>query len=221
MAKTKLRLTELLKTSLAFTAVSATGVDSALMFADRAGLLRFDSHWYLTAPMGVITVVSLPTAFRLLDRLSRMIDNGASGRIVGTIEGMSPHARRIPINGGVKGHIMALTAPARLQVPEERIRELPAKWIVPVDEVTITVREGELRTFLEAAYKRTKFQFSRRYWTQTRRPAIWRPKYEAFMRLLNETGVIDDREERRSGRISLFPREAIMYLKYESQYRVA
>jgi hypothetical protein len=207
-----LKLTELLKS------------DAGLLFLDRVGALDIPGNWYINAPLGVWALVGLPVTISLAERLVTLA-NHKPGRIVGFSESaLSPAIRSIPFNvNGKNGVMLASSAPVvfNTKLPADDTYA-PAVWHVPIDGNPVTVRKSELRAFLDGCHKRSKHQFSRRYWTRQRRPPLYRPKYEAFMRLLTESGLVEGRHDQggASGYLVTFPHEAIMYLKYQSAYRI-
>lgn len=233
MAK-KFSFTEFAKVSGALVLSSSALADGGLYLADYLRLLRAAPGDYIAGPIFIVTLASLPATLRLASKLADIV-SPANRPIIAYADGPGPRLREIPINGGnFTGSILASVAPSLftqskaptgLNAPaeKERINYTPSVfWRVPVDETTVTIREAELMTFLEVAYKRSKHQFSRNYWLKTRRPRMWRAKYEAFMKLLTSAGLIDGRHEQggASGRLNIFPREAVRYLKYESQFAI-
>lgn len=225
----RLSLSELLKTSAAFTGVSATVVDAGLLLADRTGMVVVPGSWYINAPLAVWVAVGIPTTISLAGRLLRHVDPDP-GQIKGYQENApSPLLKWIGLfaNGREAG-LVAHTVPFIFgqgnfgRETESREVYRPAAWKVPVNNNPVTVRESELRAFLEAAYRRDKYQFSRPYWTEKRRPPLDRGKYEAFMQLLTKSGLVEGRHSvgGASGRLVTHPRHAITYLKFESPYAV-
>lgn len=74
-----------------------------------------------------------------------------------------------------------------------------------------------VETFLHRAYGRQwdrRPPFSRRYWTQERRPPLDTSAYYAVLTLLVAHGLIVNRGERRSGKLLLQPSTALRHLKY-------
>jgi len=227
MGKQKLELGQLIKNAVAYAGISAITAETTLLLIDNVSNLDFSAGWYYNIPLAVWSAAGIPVSIALAGRLKHQVDVTA-GQIWGFQEGDGPGRRAIPITAGgqPRGTILASTMasifgekmPAEEETPEYR----PAVWKVPAGESVVSVRESELRAFLDTAWKRNKHQFSRRYWTEKRRPPLWRGKYDAYMRLLVETGIVEGRHASggASGRLVLFPREAIWYLKYESQFRV-
>jgi hypothetical protein len=219
----KLDLTQLIKNTGAFTLISASAVNAGLLFADRAGLLNVRSEWYLNAPLGVWALVGIPVTINLASRIVHQV-NPQPRRITGFSEGASPVIRKIPFNTqGKSSTLLAYAVPSIFgeSIPEQH-EYRPAIWHVPVEGNDVTVRESELRSFLEVCHRRQKYQFSRKYWTRRRRPPLYRPKYEAYMRLLTEVGLIEGRHGHggASGYLITTPRYAITYLKHESKHRI-
>lgn len=222
----RLGLVELLKTTGAFLVVSAGAVDSGLLLLDRSGGLDVPKSWYVNGPLGAWSVVGISASLALAGRLLRQVDNQA-GRITGRLEGQpGPLIRSIPLGAnGRQSTILASTTRSIFgeQTPASETYK-PAVWRVPIPPTgnQVMVRESEIRAFLEVAYHRRKYQFSRPYWCRRRRPPLWRDRYEAYMRLLVESGLVEGRHTQggASGRLVIFPREAVWYLKYESPFRV-
>ncbi len=219
----KLDLTEMVKEAAILTVTGAMGVDGLLASAEVFGLLDIPARWYLGAPLLGVSAIFLGTALRAGDRIWDKIE---PRRIVGFSEpGPRPQLRSIPFAhfGGRTGQIMANTVrtiwddgPAMLPAQVETHHSMV--WKVPAGENWYTIRESELLAFLEVAVSRDKYQFSRRYWTERRRPPMYRPRYEAIMKLLGSANLIDGRGGRASGVLKTTPRHALTYLKYESQY---
>lgn len=220
----KLSLTQLFKNTVAFTAVSASAVDTSLLFANRVGWLDVPEEWYINAPLAIWAIVGIPVTIKLASRVITQV-NPNPRRIISFLEGSpSPVVRKIPFNAkGKSSHLLAYAAPSIFgeTVPETREEYKPALWHVPIDGNDVIVRESELRAFLEVCYKRGRYQFSRRYWTRRRRQPLYRPRYEAYMRLLVESGLIEGRHGHggASGHLVTTPRFAITYLKHESAFR--
>lgn len=222
----RIELKQVFKNWAAYIAVSGVTVDAALLLADRIGLAVVPGSWYFNAPLGAAVLVGIPTTIALASRIVSQVDP-KPGRVVAFNEGgPSPVAawRSFTTNGRT-GRILAHGVPAVFadKLPEDEPIYQPAVWVVPIEGIDIRVREAELWAFLDVAWRREKHQFSRRYWTRRRRPPVYRPRYEAYMRLLVEAGLVEGRHEQggASGRLLAFPREAIRFLKYESAYKVA
>lgn len=220
----KLSLTELLKNSVAFTLISASAMDAGLLFADRTDLLTVPHSWYFNAPLGVWAIVGIPVSISLAERIVNQV-SPRPGRIA-TISDTSAlpfRAIRFTANGRT-GQLLTHIAPhifgEALPIPQEVHR--PVTWRVPIDGNDIIVRESELRAFLDGCSRRVKHQFSRPYWTERRRPPLYRPRYEAFMRLLSESGLVEGRHAQggASGRLVTKPQHAITYLTKESPFAV-
>lgn len=119
-------------------------------------------------------------------------------------------ARRIPISGGQSWLFMnAIKMPGQSQ-PETVIDREPQEYIATYQGLDYTVTRGELENFLYTAWKRqrnNKAGLSRTYWTKTQR--LQRELYEARILILDSSGLIVDRGERRSGRLTVPPQMAI------------
>jgi hypothetical protein len=214
------------KTAGAFVVTTTVGAEFLLGVADGQEWLDPGS-WYTHAPMLIIGAACLPASIALFERMLQLA-NPKPGRIRAHVtDANGGIARKIPYNKhGRPGVLLANTVPFKLGEPKQRERRDlgPMFWSVPVatdqGENTFTVHEKELREFLEAASRRKQHQFSRRYWTERRRPPLLRPKYEAMMRLLQECGLVEGRhaDGRSSGRLVLFPRECMMIVKNSSPW---
>lgn len=219
----KMQLNELLKNVLAFSAVSAAAVDCGLLFADRAGIVHVPADWYVNGPLAAWSLIGLPVSINLAGRILEQAKARPDSQIVPALEGAaSPRLSKIPIMAnGRAGQLFAFTVPRFFKAEEQTESYHPAAWRVSIEDATFVIRESELRAFLDVASKRGKYQFSRRYWCKKRRPAMYRPKYDAIMTLLTRSGLVEGRHDsgRASGYLVTHPRHAITYLKYESPFR--
>jgi hypothetical protein len=232
MIMQRLQLGQLTRSLIAYAAVSAVTVDTWLLLADRWQVIKVPARWYFDGPLLSLAIVGLPATISLGERVLHQIYK-KPGQIV-TVDASTntPNtiARAIPFTiNGRRSTLLANLTPSifgETELPPGKVERL-VYWRVPVQtahgENLFTVHEAELRDFLEVAHRRQRHQFSRRYWCKRRRPPLLRPKYEAFMRLLTETGLVEGRHEhgRASGRLVTFPREALMFLKYQSRYAVS
>ena len=223
----KLSLRQLLSTTAAFTLVSAGTADAALLLADRTGTLDVAAEWYINAPLGVWALAGIPVTIALAERLLHHISPKPRRITAFAEDESSPVIRAIGLNvNGRRSTLLASISPFFVSdhrpQPENPTVHRPVAWRVPVNNNDVIVRESELRAFLDVVFKRTKHQFSRSYWLKTRRPPLYRAKYEAFMRLLVESGLVEGRHShgRASGRLVTHPRHAITYLKHESAFRL-
>lgn len=220
----RMQLKELLKNVTAFAGVSAVAVDCGLLFADRAGMIDVPGDWYINGPLAAWSLIGLPVSIGLAGRILEQARARPDSQITAALEGApSPRLSKIPIMAnGRAGNLFASSAQSIFGgQAEEGETYHPAAWKVTVEGVPLIIRESELRAFLDAASRRGKYQFSRRYWTKRRRPPMYRPKYEAIMMLLTRAGLVEGRHEqgRASGYLVTHPRHAITYLKYESPFR--
>lgn len=218
----RLSVIQLGKDIFAFAAVSGLGVDLSLLLAGRLGW-DVPGAWFINGPLLIWSAAAVPASIMLLERVWSHVRPGPAVGISGRLEGASAVVRSIPFNTNAQaGRLLASTMPAMGSGADLEPGEVyrPAAWRVTKDGLTVTVRESELRAFLEAAAKRTSHQFSRPYWTRRRRPPLWRGQYEAYMLLLSSAGLVEGRQDGASGRLVTLPRHAITYLKHESQYRV-
>jgi hypothetical protein len=223
----RMQLKELLKNLAAFAGVSAVAVDTALLLADRTEFFRVPVSYYINGPLAAWSLLGLPVSIHLAGRIIEQARAKPEARIAGALEaGPSPNLRKIPLAAnGRDGFLFSSTVKSLFSEDEEQPGATyhPAVWRVEVDSTPFTIREVELKAFLDVAFKRPKHQFSRRYWTERRRPPLYRPKYDAMMILLTRAGLVEGRHEegRASGRLVTHPRHAITYLKYESPFRAA
>lgn len=229
----RMQLQELIKNSAAFAGVSAVAVDCALLFADRAGLLSVPGEWYVNGPLAAWSLIGIPVSIGLAGRILEQAKARPDSHISAALEGApAPNLSKIPMMAnGRAGHLFASSARSifgrdDLKGPggsEPGETYHPAVWRVTIDGVPFVIRESELRAFLDAAAKRHKYQFSRRYWTEQRRPPLFRGKYDALMMLLTRAGLVEGRHEqgRASGYLVTHPRHAVTFLKYESPFRAA
>ncbi|MEM7343593.1 MAG: hypothetical protein AAF485_05075 [Chloroflexota bacterium] len=221
----KLSLNELLKNSAAFTLVSGTTIDAGLLFVDLAGPVDIHNSWYLSAPVGIWALAGVPISINLVGRMFNQV-NSQPQRITAFTEGSpSPLSRAIPIKAAAGSATLFTNTVQSIfseSVSDEPPVYRPTVWHVPIDdddEDTVIVREAELHTFLDACWTRQngrKSTFSRNYWVHTRRPPLPRRKYEAYLKLLSETGLIEGRQGGASGRMVTKAQHALTYLKYES-----
>jgi hypothetical protein len=222
----KLSAVELLKATAVYAGLSATVADAGLLLVDRTTALDFPGSWYINAPLAAWVVVGLPVSIKLAERMWEQARGKADSSITAGLEGEGANLRKIPFfANGRKGAVFANSAASPFADGPEPDGPTyhPAVWRVTLQGTTVTIRESELRAFLEVAWKRGKHQFSRRYWTEHRRPPMYRLKYDCLMTLLVKAGLVEGRHEdgRASGRLVVFPREAVSYLKYTSQFRAA
>ena len=214
----KLSLKKLLTSSIAFTAVSATTADSLLLFTDSSGIADIPLRWYINAPLLAWGLVGLPLSFAIAERLYYQV-SPRPPKITGFLEEMpNPLLRGIALNvNGKKSTLLASAVPSIFgeELPDTGDVYRPAAWRVN----DLIIREGELKTFLEAAARRNKYQFSRNYWTRKKRPPIQRDRYNAYIHLLVSSGLLSGRTGGSSGYLITCPRSSITYLKYESPYK--
>jgi hypothetical protein len=136
--------------------------------------------------------------------------------------------RAVPVNlarGTAHIFLSALTGKAAGQGgdPPPDLPEIPQMFVVrscPVpgqDPADVQLDLPTVETFLHRAWDRQGSKrppFSRRYWTQQRRPPLDAPMYYGLLTLLLAHGLIANRGERRSGRLILQPSTALRHLKY-------
>jgi len=211
----KLKLTELTKNTIAYLAISAATTELALILINRTTQYTIPTTWHTTAPLIPWLIAGIPTTIALATRLTQTITQHPT---ITTHPDHSPHhIRAIPFG---KTHILAHNTPTLLNHNSPPTPTRPTAWTITLPGHTpITIHEHELTQFLQTAHKRHKHQFSRRYWTRTRRPPLWRPKYEAYMHLLTTARLIEGRTGGASGRLVTHPRHALTYLKHESPHR--
>ncbi len=127
--------------------------------------------------------------------------------------------REIPVNAGDKKtsvfmSVLALTGGNTSQ--SESVVELETLSIWHSGN-NHTIIMADVEEFVFAAWRRqrqSKSGFSRRYWTEQRRPIITTLEYKLRMKILtNIEGLIINRSEYRSGKITLSPNETIKKIK--------
>jgi len=211
----KFNLSQFIQNSIAFGFTSALGVNSWLYLAGQSGIIKTYPGLYLVGPVVVWAIASIPISISLLERISQNI-RPAAIQPVGI-----DNSRSIPwIRNGQSTTLLASTV--RFVVGNhDPVPNRLIGWRVPDQSGNvIIVYPNELERFLEQAARRGKYQFSRRYWTEFRRPALSRLKYDAYMRLLHEAGLIGGRQTGASGFLVTKPHYAITYLKNESRYKL-
>lgn len=151
-----------------------------------------------------------------VDSLREELGFRSPTKIVGNWAGINLR-RKIPVTSGdSKTNIFMHALPfGSKSLPEESI-ELQAISIW-YNEIEYTLKIPDLEEFLFAAWRRQaqkKAPFNRRYWTEQRRPSLTTLEYEVRLKLLTSIpGLILDRSERRSGRMSIEPRTALALIQ--------
>lgn len=219
----KFQLKDFMKSASAFWLVSASGIDSAILSLDRLGWLRAESGWYVTGPLAAWALVSLPLSIALFERMRDSAYKHPAD-IKPIVTDGSATARAIPWHKpSGTSTIFANVAKSIFGAdPEPPTAPKITGWQVPIDDTCITVGEKELTKFLELCDRRPRYKFSRRYWTERRRPPMPLTKYNAVMELLTTSGLVEARQAGASGWLvgGLRPHNAITYLKHESQWRI-
>jgi len=219
----KLSLGETVKTYAAFAGVATVTLDAGLFLAARAGL-DIPGSAFVDLPLSVITLAGLPASIHLFTRFMHQVGKDKTSIVGYEDNGGAPILNRIKLtaNGRSAGTLLAHSVPSIFGKPEPAQPERkPAAWWIQIGDMPVTIREGELVAFLEQSAKRGKHQFSQTYWTQTRRPAMPRQRYDAIMLLLVSAGLVEGRAAGASGRLVTKPRHAITFLKHESRYAVS
>jgi len=216
----KLSTIQLLKASLSYGIAASFTIDSWLLLLDRTGLLEVQPGSYLNAPLAVMAIGGIPVTIslfqRLLDTSYRQPDNHIKP-VVTSSNGIDRH---IPFtSGSTTGTILASVQRSIFGNPPEVLNQKHRiDWSVPVGEQSVMVTESELKTFLEIAHRRDKYQFSSVYFCRKRRPRLSEARYNAYMKLLESAGLIQDRTSGSSGTMVTFPNEAMMVLKHNSGF---
>ncbi len=127
--------------------------------------------------------------------------------------------RKIPVNAGNKSTNIFMST---LQLASGSLSE--AEPIVELETLSVwysgnnhTIIMADIEEFVFVAWRRqgqSKPGFSRRYWTEQRRPIISTLEYKLRMKILiNIESLIINRSEYRSGKITLPPNETIKKIK--------
>ena len=225
----RLQLSQLIKSVAAFAGVSAATMDAWLFVLDAGGYVHVPPEWFISAPVFAWGVVGIPASIALGERLITTARAAQKPGKIHAIEVLAAEdsaggVRAIPFtqNGYQKTLFASAMRWAIGDAPPQSAppRRIVTAWRVPVADDYVTISERELSRFLELASRRTKYQFSRRYWTERRRPPMPRPRYEAIMSLLTSAGLIEARCAGASGWLigGIKPHNAVTYLKYESLY---
>jgi len=146
-------------------------------------------------------------------------------RILGQREGLSISAssrvlrRSIPLTVNGRASALFLSSvswlkPGGVDDQAPAAAYLPDQFAVTVDGLPYTLQLPQIQDFLYIAWRRQRAGLpglSRSYWTEERRPErLSRQLYDALMVLLSSVeGLIIDRGERRSGRLSAPPQLSI------------
>lgn len=220
----RLKVSETVKVYATLVGVGTLTIDAALLLASRAGY-HVPGSAYIDVPLAAIALAGVPASISLFERFLAQV-----GQQRASVQGFedstgAPVLRQIKLalSGKPAGTMLAHSVPFLFgggEQPEQPVTRKPAAWWITLDGVPVTIREAELRAFLDVAYKRNKYQFSQNYWTRDRRPPMDRRRYDALMYLLTSAGLVDGRLAGASGRLLAPPRHAITYLKFESRYRV-
>jgi hypothetical protein len=203
--------------------VSASAIDAGILMFDITDVLPADGSWYLVGPLAIWTAAGTAASFALFNRLMHQIE-APQTKISAQLIDEGGSGRRIPwYKNGQTTTLLTSVAPWRIAQPEAEARSVRrVQWEVPVEtmngQVEVLVSEPELKAFLEVAYNRSTYPLSRRYWTKKRKPPLWRPRYEAYIKLLDSAELIEGRYDRASGRLRLHPRQAVLLLRNASGY---
>lgn len=123
--------------------------------------------------------------------------------------------RMVPINysSGTK-HTFLSSLPMGQDQPEV---STPKSFTVTMDGNDHTIVSNDLDSFLHTAWRlqrQKRHGLSRKYWTRQHRPRYHRLEYDAIIFiLLSVEGLIVDRGDRRSGRLTLPPKLALNVIK--------
>lgn len=201
-------------------AVTAGTVSAGLW--DRLGgqsdyLLFIGGAWLVTVGLPSLVVAS-ETLLKTLGKRSP-ITIRRSGQYPG---------RKVPINysGGRQSHVFLSALPLIGQKPvtdstfdQPESVALPQQFTVTIEGNPYTVSLNDMRDFLYVAWRRQRAGYnglSRKYWCKDRRPTISKLEYSVRLHiLLAVDGLIVDRGERRSGRLSVPPQMATKAIQAE------
>lgn len=173
-------------------------------------------QWYWIAPLGGITLFSVPLAIHAAGRAIAYV----SGPAPITVAGPTTEGRRIPIsaNGGHVGDLLTSLAPNIFAQPQPVAIEAGPPvyhWRVPLENgKTITVDEETLRGFITRSHKRRTF--GRGYWLRY----MSRDVYDACIEILVNAGMIENRKGGASGRLVTTPTHVLRHLKSRSSFKL-
>jgi hypothetical protein len=204
----------------------------AILICVAAGWWAYQLHErspFWATVLVLVTVATLATAIALFKRLMAEIEPPDQTIRIGSVATRS-NGRVIPWHrNGETTNVMALTAPSALRHLETQpAQQLPERsadlYTVPTlnadgTVVRVEMSAREVLAFLDEAWRRNSYQFSRRYWTQERRPPLGRQEYQAYVRLLDSAGLIAGRGSGASGWLAYTPRQALLQLRNTSQFR--
>ncbi len=207
MAARKVSATNVIKLS-GTTTVLSLGVGASGSF-----LL---SNWYPNISVSTcMTWAWIVPHFYILvaavDTLREELGFRSPARIVGNW-GKRTFGRRIPVNAGDKSTDIFMQVLPFTTTKNQDVVELET-ITVWYNDTSYTITIPELEEFLYVAWRRQsqeKSPFSRDYWTRQRRPRLKTLEYNLRMTvLISVDGLVIDRGERRSGKLTLEPRTAL------------
>ncbi len=150
--------------------------------------------------------------FAAVDSLREELGFRAPTKIVGNWAGIKLR-RKIPVTSENSKKIIFMHALpfGSKSIPDESTElQTISIWY---NEINYTLTLPDLEEFLFIAWRRQtqkKAPFSRRYWTQQRRPSLTTLEYNVRLKLLTTiSGLIIDRSEARSGHLAISPRMAL------------
>ncbi len=212
MAKKKIDASNIIKLSGATTVLSlAVGASSSYLLA-----AMYPRHEISTIGCMIISW-TIPHSYILIagiDSLREELGIKSPIQISGNW-GSRSLGRKIPIRSGDKESNIFMKALPFTSIIETENEDPPELQTVSMqyDDNWHTVTIPELEEFLHVAWRRqsqNKAPFSREYWTKVRRPRKKTLQYNILMTILCAIpNLVIDREERRSGRMSIEPRMAL------------
>jgi hypothetical protein len=194
-----------------------TGTTAGLGVSVSLGLsyiMEWPAAWTVAL---VNTIANTPLLLASSDALRQELGLRSPIQIVGGSR--RAFGRKIPINvDGKQSNIFMQTLKIAPGLPQQEHEPVQIDTIsVWYDDNEYTLTVPELEEFIYVAWRRqsqNKNGFSRQYWTKQRRPRLKTLDYNIRMwALMSCAGLIIDRSEGRSGRMSVGPKEAIQIIR--------
>lgn len=154
-----------------------------------------------------LTTIGVPHCLAFSRSIARNLGERDPYRIA--VQSSIKPQRAIPVNAwGKASHIFAFAFP-----DGPRVEETPNAFTVDLGNGDTTLTYTDVEDFLRATWRRQRSGragLSRRYHTKTRRPRLEPVTYNAMITLLlSVDGLVVDRGERRSGRLSMPPQHTL------------
>lgn len=213
MAKLNLR-----DISVMYGAVSFTSVMSASVLGYLWEHMGGNTD-YVLAIGGALLVVNIPSTLVGLETLRKKLGE----RQQNTVRAIGGHQNRRAIPFGANGkqsHIFMSILPWMKPQPEMDSQpefDLPTIFTSTIDGNDYSVTLPEIETFVRTAWRKQRIGeagLSRPYWTRRHQPRLRPLEYYTRLNiLLSCSGLVLDRSQRRSGRLSVPPALAIKALQ--------